>query len=615
MQTIARDTLIDGRYRAEKRLGAGGMAQVWCAEDEVLGRRVALKLMDGRFAEDPAYRERFRREAQAAAGMQHPNIVGVYDRSEWDGTPYIAMELVDGKTLKELVVERGPLPADIAVGLTEQILGALGYAHKRGIVHRDIKPQNVIIDRDGQAKVADFGIARAGDTSEMTQTGAIVGTMQYLSPEQAEGHPVDRRADLYSVGIVLYELLTGRVPFEGEAPIAIAIKQINELPVPPGQLRPGLSPALEAVVLRALEKDPARRYQSAEEFIAALEAARRAPTRQIVMEPTPGEPWDEFEEQERRSRWWMWALVLLVLAGLAAAAYFTFVAGNRVDVPNLVGREAGRAADVAHRRGLEVAFVPRVSDDVPRDEVISQDPKAGARVREGSTITVVISSGRGEAPVPDVVGQSRDDAVEALRDAGFRTRVRDAFSDSVDEGSVISTSPDAGSSLTKGRTVTVTVSKGSEGVSVPKLVGLQRDAAEAELSRLGLQAEVVEQETTQPPGTVMKQDPPTGSSVDAGATVTLTVAKERPTVPDVTTNHPTEAEATAILEEAGFKVRVRTRPDPANVGRVSDQVPVEGTRRSTGATVTIYLGSDPSGGAPTPTPTPGEPSPTPSPEG
>src|SRR3954453_22800952 len=258
--------MIDGRYRALKRLGAGGMAEVWCAEDEVLGRRVAVKLMGGRFAEDPEFRERFRREAQAAAGLTHPNIVAIFDRSEWDGTPYIAMELVDGKTLKELVTERGPLPPDIAVGLTEQVLRALGYAHRRGIVHRDVKPQNVIIDRDGQAKVADFGIARAGDTSQMTQAGAIIGTMQYLSPEQFEGPPVDRRADLYSVGIVLYELLTGQVPFDGEAPISIAIKQINERPVPPNQLRPGLAPALEAVVLRALEKDPALRYQSAEEF-------------------------------------------------------------------------------------------------------------------------------------------------------------------------------------------------------------------------------------------------------------------------------------------------------------------------------------------------------------
>src|SRR5690349_17345148 len=336
MHPIAPDTMVDGRYRAQRRLGSGGMAEVWCAEDEVLGRRVALKLMGGRFAESPEFRERFRREAQAAAGLTHPNIVGIFDRSEWDGHPYIAMELVDGQTLKELVQERGPLPANIAVGLTEQILRALGYAHRRGIVHRDVKPQNVILDPEGQAKVADFGIARVGN-SEMTQTGAIVGTVQYISPEQAEGLPVDSRTDLYSTGLVLYELLTGRPPFDGEAPVSIALKHINERPVPPGQLRPGIPPALEAVVLRSLEKDPALRYQSAEEFIAALEQARRQPTRQIVMEPTPGEPWVEEREP---SRWWVWVLVLLVLVAAAAGAYY-LLSGEKVTVPNLVGENAG----------------------------------------------------------------------------------------------------------------------------------------------------------------------------------------------------------------------------------------------------------------------------------
>src|SRR4051795_6809000 len=315
MHTVARDTLIDGRYRAEKRLGAGGMAEVWCAQDEVLGRRVAVKLMGGRFAEDPEFHERFRREAQAAAGLTHPNIVAIFDRSEWEGTPYIAMELVDGQTLKELVQQRGPLPPHIAVGLTEQILRALGYAHRRGIVHRDVKPQNVILDPEGQAKVADFGIARANNSSEMTQTGAIVGTVQYLSPEQANGDPVDARSDLYSTGIVLYELLTGHPPFDGEAPISIALKHLNERPVPPGQMHPGIPPALESVVMRSLEKDPARRYQTAEDFIAALEQARRAPTWQIVMEPTPGEPW--VEEELERSRWWLWLLAALVIAALA----------------------------------------------------------------------------------------------------------------------------------------------------------------------------------------------------------------------------------------------------------------------------------------------------------
>src|SRR3954463_10188703 len=265
------------------------MAEVWCAEDEVLSRRVALKLLGYRFAGDLEFRERFRRDAQASAGLTHPNIVGIFDRSEWEGTPYIAMELVDGQTLKELVTERGPLPLETAVGLTEHIRRALASAHRRGIVHRDVKPQNVILDPEGQAKVADFGIARAGN-SEMTQAGTIVGTVQYLSPEQANGDPVDARSDLYSAGIVLYELLTGQPPFDGEAPIAIALKHLNERPAPPGQMRPGIPPALEAVVRRSREKARARRYQPADEFIAALEAARRAPTRQIVMEPTPGEP-------------------------------------------------------------------------------------------------------------------------------------------------------------------------------------------------------------------------------------------------------------------------------------------------------------------------------------
>src|ERR1700754_3166157 len=345
MHSIARDTMVDGRYRAQKRIGTGGMAEVWCAEDEVLGRRVALKLMGGRFAEDPEFRERFRREAQAAAGLAHPNIVAIFDRSEWEGTPYIAMELVDGPTLKEVVTDRGPLPPDMAVAMTEQILSALAFAHKRGIVHRDIKPQNVLIDREGVAKVADFGIARAGN-SEMTQTGAIVGTVQYISPQQAQGLPGDRRTDLYSAGVVLYELLTGRVPFEGEAPVSIALKQVSERPVPPSQLRPGIPAAREAAVLRALDKAPAARSQSAEQFTAALEQARRAPTRQIVMEPTPGEPW---EEEARASRWWLWLLGLLVVAALAVGAFFLFAGGERVTVPNVVGRDSSDAADTLHK--------------------------------------------------------------------------------------------------------------------------------------------------------------------------------------------------------------------------------------------------------------------------
>src|SRR3954469_12056700 len=321
--------MIDGRYRALRRLGSGGMAEGWCAGDEVLGRRVALKLLGSRFGEDAEFRERFRREAQAAAGLQHPNIVGIFDRAEWGGPPDIRVGLVDGRTLKDLVRERGPLAPAAAVDIMVQILRALDYAHRRGIVHRDVKPQNVILDDEGRAKVADFGIARQG-ASEMTQTGSIVGTVQYLSPEQAQAQPVDARSDLYSAGVVLSELLPGRVPFDAESPVSIALKQVSEPPVPPSQLRPGLPPALEAVVLRALEKDPARRYATAEEFIAALEASRRAPARPVVLEPAPGEPW--VDEDERGSRWWLWLIALLVLLALAAGAYL-LTAGKKVTVP------------------------------------------------------------------------------------------------------------------------------------------------------------------------------------------------------------------------------------------------------------------------------------------
>ncbi len=602
MQAIRRDTIIDGRYRVLRRLGSGGMAEVWCAEDEQLGRGVALKLLARRFAEDAEFRERFRREAQAAAGLQHPNIVGIFDRGNWDGTAYIAMELVDGRTLKELIRDSfptHPLPPGRAVDLVIQILRALRYAHKRGIVHRDIKPQNVILDEEGQAKVADFGIARAAG-SDMTETGAVVGTVQYISPEQAQGQPVSSRSDLYSAGIVLYELLTGRVPFDGEALVSVALKQVSEPPTPPSQLQPGIPPALEAVVMRALEKDPARRFQTADEFIAALEASRRAPARQVVLEPTPGEPWSAVEEEREPSRWWAWLLVLLLLAAMGAGAYF-LLASNRVDVPSVVGKTSSAAAERLHRDGLELAIRNAVSDKVERDHVIAQDPDAGARVREGSVVTLTISVGRGTAPVPHVEGLPRAEAERAVRDAGFNPKVRQEFSDSVPAGQVIRSSPAEGTEREKGSTVTLTVSRGRETVAVPKLTGLDRDAAEQAVRDAGLQPNVTEKESAKKPGTVLEQDPGPGATVDKGATVNITVAKPRPKVPDVTTGNPPADQARKTLEDAGYKVKVVERPSPGLEGRVIGQNPAAGEPRSTGATVTIAVGQ---GGPAPPTPTP-----------
>ena len=272
MTEVAENTLVDSRYLILRRIGSGGMADVYCAEDTHLGRQVALKVLHRRFAQDQEFVERFRREASAAAGLQHPNVVGVFDRGRHDGTYYIAMEHLPGRTLKEIVTSEAPLPQEQVVDLGIQILQAAGFAHRHGVIHRDFKPHNVIVDERGGAKVTDFGIARAG-ASEMTETGSIMGTAQYLSPEQAQGHAVTAASDLYSIGVMLYEMLAGRLPFEGDSAVAVALKHLSEPPVPISQLRPDVNPALESVVMAALAKDPAHRWQSAEDFAEALQAA------------------------------------------------------------------------------------------------------------------------------------------------------------------------------------------------------------------------------------------------------------------------------------------------------------------------------------------------------
>ncbi|MFM9140287.1 MAG: protein kinase domain-containing protein, partial [Solirubrobacterales bacterium] len=330
------ETVIDGRYRIERRIGSGGMADVYLASDLQLGREVAVKILHRRFAQDPEFVERFRREASNAAGLQHQHIVSVYDRGEWDGTYYIAMEYLQGRSLKQIIQDYGPLDPALAADLASQILRAERFAHRRGVVHRDIKPHNVIVDDDGLATVTDFGIARAG-ASDMTQTGSIMGTAQYLSPEQAQGQPVGPGSDLYSTGVVLYEMATGSLPFDGESAVAIAMKQVGEQPPAPRAVNPAVPPALEAVILKALEKDPARRFTSADEFIAALEAAQQGvfpDTAQVAVPvATPvaagqtqagmsgaalaasGQEQGDGEDGGPSRRWW-----IFVAAGVVAAA-------------------------------------------------------------------------------------------------------------------------------------------------------------------------------------------------------------------------------------------------------------------------------------------------------
>jgi serine/threonine-protein kinase len=591
VQGIARDTVVDGRYRIIGRLGSGGMADVYLAEDTQLGRKVALKLLYRRFADDAEFVERFRREASSAAGLQHPNIVQVFDRGEWDGTYYIAMEYLEGRNLKQVVRDHGALEPALAVDLVIQILKAARFAHRRGVVHRDVKPHNVIVDDEGRAKVTDFGIARAG-ASEMTETGSIMGTAQYLSPEQAQGHPVDSRADLYSIGIVLYELLTGALPFDAESPVTIALKQVTEEPTAPMRLNPAVSRALDAVVMRALRKEPAERFQDADEFIAALESAMSGGYAETVA--VAGAPVEALEEADRRNwgRMAAIALVLLALAALAIGAWL-LLSGDKVTVPDVVGKRSGTAAQILQNRGFEVDVVPIQSDTVPEDRVAGQRPDPGTEAAEGSLVTITVSSGPGEAPVPIVQGLPADEAADKLREAGFKSAQRREFSDTVKSGRVIETSPPEGSTVRKGSTVTLVVSRGREKVAVPDVKGKTREEAERLLRQADLEAAVTEREEADAePGTVLEQDPAAGTRIAKGRTVDLVVAKEPAEVPVPGVIDATEEDAVTALEDAGFEVKIEDAPaaTPDEDGIVVAQDPDPDTPRPKGSEVTIAVG-------------------------
>ena len=627
------NTLFDGRYRILRKLGAGGMANVYLAEDQSLGRRVAIKILNDRHANDDQFVERFRREATSAAGLSHPNIVSIYDRGEAEGTYYIAMEHLDGRNLKELIIARGPAPAHVAVDYAKQILAALRFAHRHGIVHRDIKRHNVLVDADGRVKVTDFGIARAGGT-QMTEVGSIVGTAQYLSPEQARGAPVDQRSDLYSLGIVLYELLTGTVPFTGDAPVEIAMKHLSDVPEPPSRRRPGIARELDLIVMRALAKDPDDRFQTAEEMERELdrfergervtaetaEAATsviagasampttisRAPTTvrtaatrpYATAPPVPDAVIYDYDERPRRRRAvWPWVVVALLLVGALVGAFYAYDQirdqlneTKPVSVPFVEGTQKELAKTRLREKGLRWEITYQFSDDVRVGHVIDQDPEAGNRIERGNLVQLVVSYGRERVKVPDVRGKSVTDAVFALTQAGLRANAQQVPSDKP-TGTVVAQDPGPDERVRKNTRVRINVSKGPQLVAVPDVVGEAFASANSILQGAGFAVSKRDVESTEEAGIVVGQSPAGNSSVAEGSTVTVQVSKGPKPVAVPSVTGMSAEQATAALQRAGFETSVQTSTtDQPNLdGTVIAQNPAARAKALPGNTVTITV--------------------------
>jgi eukaryotic-like serine/threonine-protein kinase len=643
---------FDGRYRVLGRLGVGGMATVYLAEDSSLGRKVALKVMAERYAEDGEFVERFRREAQAAARLNHPNIIAVYDRGEADGRPYIAMEYLQGRTLKQVIQSEGPLPPERAVAIAMQVLAGLRYAHEHGVVHRDVKPHNVLVGDDGRIKVTDFGIAHAGDP-QMTEVGSIVGTAQYLSPEQARGRSVGPQTDIYSLGVVLYEMLSGRVPFEGDSSVAIAMQHVSDEAPPLRALSPQVPESLALVVAHAMLKDPSQRYGSADEFAADLDRVRRglvpaAATMQTSAIPhertevvpaaeatriapraeaTPllhGDVLPARRTPRKRSRW-PWLLVLLLILAVGALAAFALGGvpggGNAATTtthstpPTTTAVTSMQLDDLTNKTYLEatavlksynLGIVPqrqRVRDATrAANTVVDTVPPPGTVLHTGDTVLLKVS--RGQKPMPNLVGKTQADAFGVLG-SDFRPVTKSQASDTIAKGQVTQTDPLPGATVPVGSTVTIWISTGPASVQVPQLMGKTEDAARAALTSAGL---IVHE----PPGArcsdqvkvnqVAKQTPSVGTLVRKGTAVSFDLSNSACTinVPNVRTLAVDEA--TQLLQSQAIRFRIvdQTVTVPSQDGIVLDQ-DIQGTNVKP-FVVTLTVGKlDQSAGTTTPT--------------
>ena len=541
------EQVLGERYEVESRLGSGGMAEVWRGHDRVLNRTVAIKTLLSQYARDSSFVDRFRREAQAAARLNHPGIVSVYDSGSDGDTPYIVMQYIEGRTLADFLGSGKHLPPEQAARIAQDIAEALAAAHAQGVIHRDIKPANVMITREGKVLVMDFGIARLISGPETApQTSAVMGTASYLSPEQAQGHAVDARTDIYSLGAVLYELLAGRPPFTGESPMAIAYKQVNDTPAAPSSLNPDVPPELDAIVMRALSKNPANRYQSGQEFADDLQRARTGgqvlatpllpesgEATQVISRPQPTSvlPPQEDEPGGSRKAWLAALIAIVIMALLGAGAYLlvTMLSDDGtefVEVPDLLGLNQKQAERRLAEEGLVLDNVSRrQTDEAPAGTVIEQTPQAGNEVEAGDEVDIVLAR-TPRIQVPSVVGLSVDDAVAELEDAGLVVGDQIPQNDqNIPEGQVISQDPGAGVTVDLGSPVDLVVSEGPSVVIVPNVTCRSYANAKAELEGLQLRVELGDPVLPRPecpnPLNVAQQDTPSGSQVEPGTLIVL----------------------------------------------------------------------------------------------
>ncbi|MDC4233968.1 Stk1 family PASTA domain-containing Ser/Thr kinase [Actinomyces sp. B33] len=650
---------LAGRYEVRSLIGRGGMAEVHMGFDTRLSRVVAIKMLRTDLAQDSIFQARFRREAQSAASLNHPNIVAVYDTGEESTTapdgrtvlvPYIVMEYVEGHTVKELISDGTPVPIDEAAGIITGVLSALEYSHAAHLVHRDIKPGNIMLTNDGKVKVMDFGIARALTDSQatMTQTNAVVGTAQYLSPEQARGEQVDARSDLYSTGVVLFELLTGRPPFTGDSAVAVAYQHVQQIAPTPSSITPDVPEALDRVVMKALAKDRNDRYTSASSMLADLMRASRgaavnapetsvwasapaqqtqtmplsaaapgySPTRTSTIAPVAAS--DEEDDEPRKSRKGLIAgLVVVALLIMAGIGWALINAANEkpqmVAVPDgLVGMTQAEAKTAVEGAGLvwAVADEPVASDTVAEGRIAQTDPAPGAQVEPGSTVTAYLSSGPDTVTLPsDLVGMTPQNAQKAVEALGLTWVLSDepVASDTVEEGRVAQTNPSPGAKVPAGSQVKGFVSSGTNTITVPDVTGMTQEQARDTLIGKKLQVGSVEvvDDASQPAGRVISTNPAVGSEVSKGDSVTLTIASGKIPIPTGLAGQP-EEDVTGQLSGLGLSVVTKTEhSDSVPAGAVIAVSPSEGALVPGGATVTVTVSSGPATPAGNGNPNPG----------